>query len=140
MKKILLLLLITIVFISCSKDEATVSSSFEAFSLKSYVASPMVSNDAVEYETGDIVWRFNFESQQLQVQIADGIDALRLETGTYNFSLNDNTCNYDENPYFHVDSDAIGLLIMDNYEDGLLTISDACIDGPIYRFERLLIP
>ncbi len=133
----IILLLCTIVLFSCSSDDNVNPDDFEAFNLKAYTANPFLDADTtINYNDGDIVWDFNFNSNQVEVSVLEGIESVRLLPGMYNFTLNDNVCNYDDNRYFHVGDDRIGLLILDNYPEGQLTISDACIDGPIYFFER----
>ena len=135
MNKLCTLFLLAAALWSCSSDDDGASVSFEAFNLKTYQPSAM--NPVFEeFEDGEIVWSFDFANETVKVEIALGASAIRLEPGTYNYSLNDNICNYDDNRYFHVGSDAIGLLIMDDYDSGLLTISDGCIDGPVFSFER----
>lgn len=137
MKKTILLLAILGLALSCSSDDDTGVGQFEAFNLKVYTPNPFFDADTtINYNDGDIVWNFNFGSNQVEVSISEGIEPVRLPAGMYNFTLNDNVCNYADNKYFHVADDIIGLLILDNYGEGSITISDACIDGPIYVFER----
>lgn len=134
MKKFLFISLIALCF-SCNSDDD--GGTFEDFNLTIYTPNPFFEEDTTQnFDSGDIVWSFNFASQQVTVQVASGVDPVRLNPGTYSFSLNDNICNYDDNRYFHVDGDVIGLLIMDDYSEGKITISNACVDGAIFVFER----
>ena len=137
MKKLLVFSLCCALGFSCSSDDNDDAGVFEVFNLKVYVVNPLLSPDSdVTYEDGDITWSFNLEAQRVKVTVAEGIDAVRLAPGSYDFTLNDNLCNYGDNRYFHVNDDSIGLLILDNYSEGQITISDACIDGPVFYFER----
>ena len=135
MKKLIPLFVLFAVLWSCSSDDDGAPPSFEAFSLKTYQPSAM-NPEVQEFETGELVWSFDFANQKVVVEVALGATSIRLDPGTYDYTLNDNVCNYDDNRYFHVGSDAIGLLIMDNYASGVVVISDGCIDGPIFTFER----
>lgn len=135
MKRLLTLLVLTGLLWSCSSDDDTPRPVFEAFNLKVYVPNAELPENQT-YEDGEVVWSFDFGSQRVKVEVAEGVDAVRLNSGTYDYSLNDNVCNYADNRYFHVGDDSIGLLIMDDYEAGTIIISDGCIDGPIFTFER----
>ena len=145
MKRILTLLLLSSLLFSCDKEDSESNNpnpidegpgpTFVNLSLTQHVFSAI--NDEFEtFEMGDIVWDFNFASQEITVSVADGIDPVFLNPGTYSFTLEDNVCNYGDNRYIHPDGRLMGLLILDDFDEGVITISDACVDGPIFTFER----
>ena len=145
MKKIFTLLICCGLILSCSDEDSESNQpnnpdnnpnpTVVNFSMTRYVPSAM--NEEFEaFEMGEIVWKFDFIDQEIQVTVSDEVQAVFLDTGTYSYTLEDNVCNYGDNRYIHPDGRLMGLMIMDEYDDGVITISDGCVDGPIFTFER----
>lgn len=145
MKKYILLMVLSVFFLSCSKEDSESNNPNTlpnnpntipvSFSLTRYVPSAM-NDEFQEFDNGKIVWVFDFSERRVTVNLADGVEAVFLDSGNYSYTLEDNACNYGDNRYIHPDGRLMGLMIMDDFDEGVITISDGCVDGPIFTFER----
>lgn len=89
-----------------------------------------------DFDKNEIVWEFDFDSMEVDVVVAPGIEPIFLDDGTYTYTLEDNPCNFGENRYIHPDGKKMGLMILDQIDEGFITITEDCIGGPVYTFQR----
>lgn len=136
--KQLLLISIALVLLGCKSDDDTANEITldSSWTLISYTPSPILPH-TITYEPGQIIWKFDTQANTIDVVLTAGGDIL-LEPVTYNYELTDNSCNYNDNKYIQiVDGQRLGVLILDDLQDGEITISEACVDGFIAVFEQI---
>ena len=139
MKKLLLLFCMSFVLLSCNNDDdAPKTSNLDGeWSLISFVPSTFLP-DPFDYPVGDIVWDFDTENQTITVTIINGANQVLLKVGTYNYTLTDNACNYDDFRYLQlVNSIGLGVMVLDEPDFGSMLLTEACLDGHTASFQKL---
>ncbi|GAB3332184.1 hypothetical protein GCM10027429_11310 [Marivirga atlantica] len=133
------LLFFSLLISSCknSTDDFNQGSEIEgSWHLVEYMPNVFFQDDQLTFDRGEIVWHFNTEEKVLFIEMAAGVDFNVIEKGIHTYEFGDNGCNYDDNKFIKVESNGLGVLIKDDIPKGILTISNACVDGHILKFER----
>lgn len=128
MKKILILTLFSLLFISCDEDLAktpvTDASLTGSWNLYSYVAFM----DALPVlENGDITWTFNSNNTVTVTNTVEEEYPYMLPSGTYDVSLEEGILSIEGTGSYNYDIDGNQLT---------MTHVSAAVDGPIMTFSK----
>ena len=145
MKRIFSLLAIALLLAGCSGEEAdnnpdqpmdqNPDPGFNSFSLR-YFYPNADQLEFIDFDKNEIVWEFDFDNQEIDVVVLPTAESVFLSSGTYSYTLEDNPCNFGENRYIYPDGRKMGLMILDQIDEGFITITEECISGPVYTFQR----
>lgn len=138
MKPLFVVTFCVIVLTGCKGDDSVIDSfPTTNFTLVSYNVSPFAGTEPQFYEPNQVIWRIDFQAARINVSSAPDVDSPRLGDGEHNYELKDDLCNYGINRLMEVNDRRMGVLIMDDFGEGRITITDTCIDGGVLVFQKI---
>lgn len=129
MKKILILALFSLLFLSCDEDlaktpvtDASLAGSWNMDTYSAFMAELPV------LEAGDIIWTFNSNNTITVANNVEDVYPYMLDSGTYNFTIEDDILSIENSGSYHYNMEG-NTLVMEH-------VAAPVDGGPILSFSK----